>query len=81
MYIYLQQFPRGTASLSLSALELPPLYYCQSQRTGCTPAHRYMGGGVLLTIVCPDEKLLELAVTVTGTYSHRAAQAKKGFNC
>lgn len=53
LWTYLQQSPRGTVSLSLSALEPPPLYYCQSQQTGCTPAHTETWGCVLLAIICP----------------------------
>ena len=37
---YLQQSPTGTIFLSLSVLVPPQLYYCQSQQTVCTPAHR-----------------------------------------
>lgn len=37
-HAYLRRSPRGTAFPSLFVHEPPPLCYCQSQRTGCTPA-------------------------------------------
>lgn len=65
---YLRRSPRGTAFPSLFVHELPPLCYCQSQRTGCTPAEGDARKGCYFNPSLLRESCLSMLVH-TGSYT------------